>query len=220
MNQIDTIIDNAIYSVNPSTGVPYPLGYIQVADGIGARRFTNSLYTNSLLLESTLSVTSSITTQGIFTTSSMNVRDIYPALRFTSLANPTPISAQLRYNKTANAIDLLGATPPSLDLSANTMNLKALTMPAQSGTPAYITIGGSENAYPPVGMISLYGGAAPPLGWLPCDGTTRTKTAYPSLFAIIGTTYGPATTTTFTLPATAQLPTIPAPPLGIYMIKY
>lgn len=42
----------------------------------------------------------------------------------------------------------------------------------------------------PVGMIVMYGGSTLPAGWLWCDGTGYATTAYPALYAVIGTTYG------------------------------
>ena len=199
MNSIDAIIDKAIYSINPSTGLSYPQGFIQVADGLGTRIFT-----------------STINTQGL-TTSTLMVRNLYPAITLSTMAT----TVQIRYDRTPNSIDLVGSSSaPGVDLSSNDTKLKSLTIPSATGTPQYLTIAGSQNSYPPVGMITLYGGATVPTGWLQCNGSTPLKATYSALAALLGTTYGPATATTFTLPGTAQLPTIPAPPLGIYIIKY
>ncbi|ADO70644.1 phage tail protein [Stigmatella aurantiaca] len=41
----------------------------------------------------------------------------------------------------------------------------------------------------PVGTIIAYGGSSAPEGWLLCDGSTKSKTAYADLFAVIGDTY-------------------------------
>jgi hypothetical protein len=41
-----------------------------------------------------------------------------------------------------------------------------------------------------VGSIIAYGGANPPPGYLPCDGTSHGRDVYPDLFAVIGTTWG------------------------------
>lgn len=111
--QLDKVIDQTVYSVNPSTGLPYAAGFVQVADGSGLRTFT---------------------------------------------------------------------------------------------------------MVPPTGTITLYGGATAPSGWLVCNGATPLKATYPSLFAVIGTRYGAATDTTFTIPGLAQLPTVPGA-VSIYIIK-
>lgn len=40
----------------------------------------------------------------------------------------------------------------------------------------------------------------PPAGWLFCDGSSQLRASFPSLFSIIGTTYGSVDGTHFTLP--------------------
>ena len=52
----------------------------------------------------------------------------------------------------------------------------------------------------PVGSLVWYFGPTPPLGYLVCDGSTVNQSDYPALFQVIGTIYGPADTTVFTLP--------------------
>lgn len=52
----------------------------------------------------------------------------------------------------------------------------------------------------PTGSIQMYAGSAAPDGWLLCDGTSYTRTTYLGLFNIIGTTYGSADGTHFTVP--------------------
>jgi len=53
----------------------------------------------------------------------------------------------------------------------------------------------------PVGSISMYGNAAPPTGWLPCDGRAVGRDDYPALFEVIGETFGAGDgTTTFEVP--------------------
>jgi len=115
MDQVDKLIQQTLYSVNPRTGLPYSQGTVQTANGTGGRTFT---------------------------------------------------------------------------------------------------------MVPPTGTITLFGGATAPSGWLKCDGATPLIASYPALFAVIGSIYGTATATTFTLPGAAQLPLIPGvTPLGIYIIK-
>jgi len=50
------------------------------------------------------------------------------------------------------------------------------------------------------GMMSAYGGSTAPAGWLLCDGSSYSRTLYPQLFAIIGTTYGSVDGTHFNVP--------------------
>lgn len=58
---------------------------------------------------------------------------------------------------------------------------------------------------PPAGEIMLFAGDAVPDGWLPCAGALVSRSAYPELFAAIGTKYGAGDgSTTFALPDTAD----------------
>lgn len=50
------------------------------------------------------------------------------------------------------------------------------------------------------GEIVQYGGAAAPTGWLLCDGASYLRATYPALFSIIGTTFGAADGTHFSVP--------------------
>ena len=51
------------------------------------------------------------------------------------------------------------------------------------------------------GRIAIQGDATPDAGWLACDGSPVSRTAYAALFAAIGTTYGGGDgATTFNLP--------------------
>lgn len=53
----------------------------------------------------------------------------------------------------------------------------------------------------PTGAIMPYAASTPPTGWLLCDGSAVSRTAYARLFAVIGTTYGAGDgSTTFNLP--------------------
>lgn len=53
----------------------------------------------------------------------------------------------------------------------------------------------------PVGIVQMYAGATTPNGWLPCDGSAVSRTAYVDLFAAIGITYGAGDgSITFNLP--------------------
>lgn len=52
----------------------------------------------------------------------------------------------------------------------------------------------------PSGVIAQFAGATAPSGWLLCDGSSLLRSAYPDLFAVIGTTYGAVDGTHFTLP--------------------
>lgn len=38
------------------------------------------------------------------------------------------------------------------------------------------------------GIIQMFAGATPPIGWLECDGSAISRDTYATLFAVIGTT--------------------------------
>jgi len=52
----------------------------------------------------------------------------------------------------------------------------------------------------PAGMVIPFAGATAPAGFLICDGASLLRASYTALFAIIGTTYGSADGTHFSLP--------------------
>ena len=52
----------------------------------------------------------------------------------------------------------------------------------------------------PVGSVVLWPAPAPPTDWLTCDGASLLRSAYPALFTVLGTTYGAADATHFSLP--------------------
>lgn len=53
----------------------------------------------------------------------------------------------------------------------------------------------------PVGTVQPYAGSNAPNGWLMCDGSAVSRTTYPELFGVVGTTYGAGNgSTTFNLP--------------------
>ena len=52
----------------------------------------------------------------------------------------------------------------------------------------------------PVGSVVLWPAPAPPTDWLTCDGSSLLRSAFPTLFAVLGTTYGAADGTHFNVP--------------------
>lgn len=67
----------------------------------------------------------------------------------------------------------------------------------------------------PIGSIQQYSGTSLPPGWLFCNGSAYSRTYYPFLFKVIGTTYGSGDGST-----TFNVPTIPDLATGIkYIIK-
>ena len=52
----------------------------------------------------------------------------------------------------------------------------------------------------PVGTVNPYAGSTAPAGWLLCDGSSQLRAVYDLLFAVISTTFGSESGTTFSLP--------------------
>ena len=60
---------------------------------------------------------------------------------------------------------------------------------------------GGDSVLTPAGVISMFGGAAAPTGWLLCNGAAVSREDYVSLFEAIGTSYGTGDgSTTFNVP--------------------
>jgi|SRR6185369_10280138 len=52
----------------------------------------------------------------------------------------------------------------------------------------------------PIGALAMWAATAAPTKWLLCQGQSLLRSAYADLFAVLGTTYGAADSTHFTLP--------------------
>lgn len=61
-----------------------------------------------------------------------------------------------------------------------------------------LTVNG--NQYLPVGSLTLFVGSSAPAGWILCQGQLLSVSSYPSLFSVIGTTYGGDGVNNFGLP--------------------
>lgn len=63
-------------------------------------------------------------------------------------------------------------------------------------------LSGSTTAFAPVGTVISYTGTYPPNGWLKADGSSVLRSSYPTLFSLIGTSFGAGSVpgTTFALP--------------------
>lgn len=66
------------------------------------------------------------------------------------------------------------------------------------------------------GMMVPYGSNVPPSGFLLCNGASVSRVVYPDLFAVVGTTYGSLSGSTFNLPNMSGVTTA----VGGYSINY
>lgn len=85
-----------------------------------------------------------------------------------------------------NVIRAVGLAPSSADTGQLYQAILELVRGNQVTTPA--------------GVVSAFAGRSPPEGWLVCDGQSLLRQAYPDLYAVIGTQYGSAGTTHFSVP--------------------
>lgn len=90
-----------------------------------------------------------------------------------------------------------GGMLAALPMGANKItNLAPGTDPTDAATVSQLSSGSSV----PVGSIVDYAGASAPTGWLVCGGQSLSRTTYAELFAVIGTTFGSADASSFSLP--------------------
>lgn len=118
----------------------------------------------------------------------------------TTPAAEVSIAADLNLN--------LGTTPAS-ETAAGIVELATCAEAAagtdteRATTPAGLAC--ARNAWFPAGVVVAFGGDAVPGGWLELDGQAVSRTTYPALFALWGTTYGDGDgSTTFGLPNLAR----------------
>lgn len=95
------------------------------------------------------------------------------------------------------AIDaLIDGAPGALD------TLNELAQAVQSNDNDIVSLLGQiASAATPVAAVSAFAVSTPPAGWLECDGTALSRTAYQLLFDAIGTSFGAGDgATTFNIP--------------------
>lgn len=136
----------------------------------------------------------------------------YTRVSATSISIPLDVTAQFQINRRVKIIDGTGATVYGRVSSASysspntTVGFEFDSGSLGSGNPTSVKYGilapnnTSVPSLTPVGSIVTYGGSTAPSGWLICDGSTKSKTDYSQLFAVLGNTFGTATATNFYLP--------------------
>lgn len=135
-----------------------------------------------------------------------------------SLANPSSkeVNSFFRQSNTSYSVgDIVyvkgeGAKYYLLCTTAGTTGSGDITLPSPIAEKDTVTDGavtwtirkiGSEVVMPIGGILPFAGNGAVPAGYLLCDGAAVSRTMYPDLFSVIGTTYGAGDgSTTFNLP--------------------
>lgn len=122
-----------------------------------------------------------------------DVRDI-TSFKWATVTDTTPIEIQLDGDSTPLALIPDSLVDP-LELSVGDrvrveLSLRKVVIHGKSQA------GGSEAS----GEVRITARAAAPAGWLLCRGQSLLRTAYPRLFAAVGTTFGAADSTHFNVP--------------------
>lgn len=92
-------------------------------------------------------------------------------------------------------------TVAGLSKLATKAQVLAGTDEANVVTPARLADAMASFGMPLTGMIVAFGGTLAPGGWLMCNGAVVSRTAFPQLFEVLGTSFGAGDgTTTFRLP--------------------
>lgn len=79
-------------------------------------------------------------------------------------------------------------------------NLASLVDKSAARTNLDVYSKSESDALTPAGMIAAFAMATAPTGWIPCDGRTLSRAAYPRLFSAIGTLYGSVDSNSFNVP--------------------
>jgi microcystin-dependent protein len=103
--------------------------------------------------------------------------------------------------KTGNLVTLLNPVAGAMPIADTTKPGMVNTLSGSAGD----YIGGDNACHSavmaiPTGTILEYGGSSAPTGFLMCIGGTQLISAYPALYAVLGTTYGGDGSTTFGIP--------------------
>lgn len=104
-----------------------------------------------------------------------------------------------------------------LDMLTNKIvNVRDPTNPQDAATKAYVDSLTSPTAVFPIGGVAMFGGLTAPTGWLFCDGSTVSRTTYPTLFAATCLQPWPITTTNSS-PTIGSLSNTGPIPIGYYI---
>lgn len=138
-------------------------------------------------------------------TSTANAIDALAEVLSTDDTQPTSV----RFGAVTSVSDPNSAGRVQLDIADTawcstvadvSLNVGDRIVAVQQG-PVLVVIGrlsGGEST--PIGTLHAFAGSTAPTGWLLCDGASYLRSAYPALFAVIGTTYGSADGTHFNVP--------------------
>lgn len=111
-----------------------------------------------------------------------------------------PLTSAPFAKKATQAARLGGMTPAELAAQMDTKDTAAIGV-HNTGASAHTDIRDAIAVKTPPGTVYQFAGAGAPAGWLVCDGSLVSRSAYAALFSRIGTTYGAGDgSSTFALP--------------------
>ncbi len=111
-------------------------------------------------------------------------------------------SQLLRTNSGGTAVESSGKVVPAGTI-VGTSDSQSLTNKSLDNTNTFTAVPyvtPPANIAQPTGAITMWTTASAPTGWLLCDGSSLLRASYTDLFGVIGTTFGSADGTHFTLP--------------------
>jgi microcystin-dependent protein len=113
------------------------------------------------------------------------------------------IAASTNSDVTTINVDGLGAKNVFIGgsgLTAGQIQASMFVEVTYDGTQFQLSVAPSVPTAVAVGTVMAWPLAVVPTGWLECDGSSQLRASYPSLFTVLGTSYGSADGTHFNLP--------------------
>lgn len=98
------------------------------------------------------------------------------------------------------AVQAAAGNDPRLSDARTPLDGSVTTAKIVDGAVTKAKLGADAAGVVPSGGLIAYAGSVAPTGWLLCDGSSKLRSDYPSLFTAIGTTYGSVDGTHFNLP--------------------
>lgn len=120
----------------------------------------------------------------------------------TGIYYPTLTAQASAATGTLSKCSTVTVQPSSGNITCGTVNdVDVTTLAKSSDTYTKTEVDTAFGLAMPIGTVLHYAGSTAPNGWLVCDGSEVSKGEYAQLYAVIGTTYGTATSSdNFVLP--------------------
>lgn len=157
--------------------------------------FFRTVHAQNVLLSGSLNAGSNITASNFISTGSGQIANNLSAGGLVTLSNNTGSTST-----TTGVITVVGGVGIGGNLHVGgTINTP--TLPSGTSNTAVATTAFVQTVALPSGSLMMWPTASAPSGWLLCNGSAVSRTAYAALFAVIGTTFGVGdNSTTFNLP--------------------